>query len=101
MKASEPTEEKKAMTARINRAVTLIDDDPDLRLLRDGYLSAEQDNLATEALELLEVANTPEQYAAARALVIARKKLREFQARLCKMASDAKKAEEPAKVKKP
>jgi hypothetical protein len=97
MKAQTPTEAEKEMRARIVQACVLMDDEPNLRLLRDDYLDGEQSRLAAEALAILEQAATLEQFSAAKSIAIARVKVRAFQQSLVKMANDAKKeAEKPA-----
>ncbi len=96
MKTTPPTEEEQIMRARVKQACLMMDEDTNLRLLRDDYLNAEQDRLAGESLALLEAAITPEQFAAAKACAIARTKIRAFQASLVKMSKDARQeAENP------
>ena len=91
MKAQAPTEAEKEMRARVVQACVLMDDDSNLRLLRDDYLDGEQARLAGEALTLLEQAVTLEQFALAKSVAIARVKVRAFQQSLVKMAVDGRK----------
>lgn len=91
MKTPEPSEEKKAFDARIKQACLLMDDDPNLLLLREEYLTGEQNRLGSEALMLLEAAITPEHFAAAKACAIARTKIGAFQATLRSMGAAARK----------
>lgn len=78
-----------------------MDDEPNLRLLLRDYLSAEQNRMGTEALDILETATSSEQFASAQALAIGRKQIRAFQTRMIKMASDARKESEKPQEKKP
>lgn len=82
------SEEEQVLQARLAQAARLMQEEPNLRLLRDEYLPGQADELNREALKILLGANTLEQFTDAKASAIAAIKIRAFRERLVTMAAE-------------
>lgn len=87
LQPAQPSSAKEiAAQQALKRAAIRIQEDPDLRLWRDEYLTGMQNRMAVEVVDLVLAAKTFDDMAAAKGMAIARGKIGDMQAAMVSMA---------------